>query len=708
MPNLIHEDDVSQTFQDDGGQIFTIPKGTALAGGAALQGAPAPFGGPPGLPPMPDLSSLTGVPQTLPSQEPPPAPGPESVTRPSAGLFPPTEAPAAPDLAPIAATPALAPAKPRPAPAPPSLEQQIGNAAVAGANALDDQGAIAQQQGDVLEQQKAAEAELLRQRNERADQIQADAAKQQQADQEHLAQLNTKYDAAVTAEADHHVDEGRRWKDAGTGRRIGAAIAIALSGLGEALKGNGGKNPALDLIQADIDRDVQAQIRDHEQLKGRIGEVGSQIDRFRQISGERGAAYGLKMATELERTARQIEASAASYGSPLAKLNGEAAAADLRARKAEYVGKAAESAWTRDMSNRQINEQIAARKASNALQGAGLKQSAYQFAEQMRRQDITRADESLQRWTALAQDADKAKAAGNAAGAKAALEQIKTEKETAIGGPPQIVTGKDGAPRVSFGLLKNADGSLFTAPTKEAAQKLRDSKAATDTTVNLIDSLVRAREQHGWESALWKSDEYKAMQSQWQDLKLSKAGQAQLGALSESDLAMLEGSLGGDPSGVRDPTAGLRTARQTALRKLNDQLHADGFDGSYDIPEATNAGFQDRAKNSYEGNLSQTIAAGSERGRQVPLTASYDLDPSYGDQYRDDPKVNYDTTAANIGTPIDAQTRLAISQAVQAAKSGRPLAVDLVRQLAGHPNARVRDYLRDAASMYQLQIPAAP
>jgi hypothetical protein len=58
------------------------------------------------------------------------------------------------------------------------------------------------------------------------------------------------------------IDPGRFWKNAGTIGKIGAAISIALSGIGMALAGKPGENPALKIIQDAVDQDIALQKMD--------------------------------------------------------------------------------------------------------------------------------------------------------------------------------------------------------------------------------------------------------------------------------------------------------------------------------------------------------------------------------------------------------------------------------------------------------------
>jgi len=104
------------------------------------------------------------------------------------------------------------------------------------------------------EQQAQAEAEakqadyrydLERAKQERSSRLDAQLAKSQQA--------LTDYQHASEIDPDHY------WANKSTGGKIAALLGVALSGLGMTAAGQPGKNPAMDQINAEIQRDIAAQ-----------------------------------------------------------------------------------------------------------------------------------------------------------------------------------------------------------------------------------------------------------------------------------------------------------------------------------------------------------------------------------------------------------------------------------------------------------------
>lgn len=102
------------------------------------------------------------------------------------------------------------------------------------------------------------------------------------------------------------------------------------------------------------------------------------------------------------------------------------------------------------------------------------------------------------------------------------------------------------------------------------AGKLADSKGAVDSATQLIDRIVAARQRYGWSSDLLKSPEWRRMQADYGALVLQKKNTDQLGVLSEGDMRLIGKSLGTeDPTEVRDPTAGLKAARENMVNNVN-------------------------------------------------------------------------------------------------------------------------------------------
>lgn len=87
----------------------------------------------------------------------------------------------------------------------------------------------------------------------------AQIADQQKRYQEEHTRLDVEHKQIVDAIKNDKIDPNRFLGNMNTGNKILAAISVGLSGLGAGLQGPGAKNLAMEIIQKNIDRDIEAQ-----------------------------------------------------------------------------------------------------------------------------------------------------------------------------------------------------------------------------------------------------------------------------------------------------------------------------------------------------------------------------------------------------------------------------------------------------------------
>jgi hypothetical protein len=417
--------------------------------------------------------------------------------------------------------------------------------------AIDEQIAAKVEQGDIAAQQHAEQEQALIKRNEQLAQIQANADAQAKADANRRAALEQKYSAAVDEEASFKLNRGHYWESRSTGQKIAMAIGIGLSALGEALRGNGGKVPALDIMNAAIADDVNDQMAHHDNLQKRIGQVGTQQDRFRQMAADRTSEIALRMASASEAAARQVEVAAEHYASPQAKAAAREMAAGLRGTKAEWQTKAADGAWNRDVQQQQLAEQEKARKQASYQASQRLKEDQRQFnlsfGEKVREFDLETQTQ-----------ANELAAKGEGQKAAQYIEQRKYE-----------IPG-----------TKSKGGGTVLARSEKEGQELRRSGAATKTMVGLTDDLITLINKEGGISAAFKSPEYQRIKSMSGALLAELKEANQLGAL-DNGVERLAREMSGDvePTGWKsfttsNPSAGLKQLRENQLGKFNNLLKA--------------------------------------------------------------------------------------------------------------------------------------
>src|SRR5690606_8927031 len=137
----------------------------------------------------------------------------------------------------------------------------------------------------------------------------AETFRQERADEE--AKHLESYKKLVDKKAGWRVDPTRGISG---NRQTWGWIAAAISGLGSALKGEGGKNPALDMLMANLDRNVQFQMAGRDNLAEDVQNKRAEIADFRAATKSRLGEYSLESAAAYERAARMAEAYAAKAG----------------------------------------------------------------------------------------------------------------------------------------------------------------------------------------------------------------------------------------------------------------------------------------------------------------------------------------------------------------------------------------------------------
>lgn len=141
-----------------------------------------------------------------------------------------------------------------------------------------------------------------------------------------MQSAQSRYDVAVQKAAEQaDVDPGRFWAERGAGVQLMAAIGVALGAAGAAL--TGGQNSAAQIVEAAIDRDLQAQRDNVAKAQGNVGAAKGVLAEMRgQFGDERQAELAAKDAM-LATTATKLQAIAA-----------ETKSEDARARALDLYG----------------------------------------------------------------------------------------------------------------------------------------------------------------------------------------------------------------------------------------------------------------------------------------------------------------------------------------------------------------------------------
>ncbi len=361
------------------------------------------------------------------------------------------------------------------------------------------------------------------------------------------ADKQAQVDRYVHDEDNFKIDENKFWGDASTAKNIGRVIAMAMTGLGMALQGRGHEqNPVIAMFDQGARRSVQMQMDQRDQLAKRSARAQQGLDSFDRITDAKDARFSADMARAYERGIRMGDLAASKYGGDLAKKNWQVQRAELEKQKGEYLGKAAEGAFGRDVQKQQLD--ISRKQV--AISGGQLALANKQFAYSKERDEAEFALKVAE--LNKKGDADKAK--------------LVAEK-----GIPGVFN-KDGSPMLAQG----------SSP--EDLAKIKDRVTATKSLVDILDRVRRIRT--GWTSALGNSKEHQQLKSEWAAAQLEAKEYAKLGVLAGPDLELINNFLGAeDPTRWKDPTEGIKSARQRIIKSTNSYLQGRGLDGDFDIPD---------------------------------------------------------------------------------------------------------------------------
>lgn len=163
---------------------------------------------------------------------------------------------------------------------------------------------------------------------------------------ERLQEKLQAYEDAIRRVADRQVDPDRYF-GRHAGGRMSAALAVALGAIGSSL--TGGPNQALQIINAAIDRDIQAQEHDIQNARSAANMQGMALSQFRSILGDEEAAKAATRAAHLQSFLTRLDGQMAyAQGNRLAHLQAlrRAVVEEMEAQNAIV---AARSAYTLDI-----------------------------------------------------------------------------------------------------------------------------------------------------------------------------------------------------------------------------------------------------------------------------------------------------------------------------------------------------------------------
>lgn len=569
-------------------------------------------GPPPGHP-----DAATGVPPTGPAESPSPPPGlaGASITPPQGATAgegtPPSEAPPI-DLSKATLGDVL--------------KVQTG---ALGEQAKADQGVLDVQAGGLAEQQRL--------QNERNAAVEAEKAKfvaQEKADQENIKRTQALYEQKVQEFADKKVD---RSLHLGMGKSILMALSVAMSGLGSVLKHQGDKNPALDLLMAQIQQHVDDQWKAKEDLGKQAGMARDQLSMFRDAASNTQASKNLAVAGLLEKSSRDIEAMMSGVASAEKKAAGMQVAAGARVAAGNLIAQTVQAKHAEDQQKRAFDEQVREHKAQVGLGYANLNQSRAlsdrAYAEDQRRYEQDRGDRldkeradndlKLQKLTA-----DLAKAKDMPEQQRIDFTKEVDKRERKIFGQRFVADiDKNGNPtgghwqdleQPVYGPDGKPTGAVepFAAPSKTVADDLNLKLAAVTKLAQLTDRMQELRNKNGSEA--FKTSEGRQMLINFANQKSIIKDLWNLGAMSGDDNKLTEQGMGtSDPNEWRGVSTALQEARQVSIDLVNKDLQQrGGYKGpAFEVSNPYPGGSSRAPASTDAGKLGKAASYGLEAGR---------------------------------------------------------------------------------------------
>jgi len=441
------------------------------------------------------------------------------------------------------------PVKPAAPPRPMTPEQGFAAAAQQRQAAEQNQEAAVQQQADAMAPKNAEDLAAAQAHKEQADAIAADQKRYQDAHDKELATSQARIASDNQALDSYKVDQNKYWKDAGVGTHIGWYIAMAMSGLGDALQGKSGPNPVIQMLQDKMHQSVVAQVDARDQLKEKRG-------RDLEAKGEVEQGFASRNAEILRRDgandrafANALALAAAKSADPIQQANAAKMIADLRASSADK-----QEAAVKD-------------QASYAVQKQQLAISGGQLAESKRHNLV---EEGWQK--TKFEEEQNLKAAALLAKQQGKLSDEESKRAV-------YVPGADG----KMTALRNPNGELVIAGSPEIAQKQRDMVAAAQAYNRLVGQMARGIADHGGESTWIKGKEWQKMKSDLQSATAELHDAYNITAFREPTVKFFEemASAGVDPTSfVRDATGALQESNMNLQAKVNEKLGALGYNGA--------------------------------------------------------------------------------------------------------------------------------
>lgn len=465
------------------------------------------------------------------------------------------------------------------------------------------------------------QAAILAARNAEADKIEAQRAEARALALQHRQELFQQYSENAEKQADFDM----RKPDSSLRTRIVNSIAIALGAIGAALERKGGANPVLAILNAQVEEEARERAAMYGKLRDDTAGAHTKIGLFDEQSTSEEAFYQGQLAAAHAQAAREIEHSAKLAEGPEAKARAALYVADQLAKAKEAADKAAQQQFDNRASAAKIvidnkNATTASRNAEvNDYSARTARQNVYiddANTDARLTFDSGKSDIEQDHWQKefdqkKLERAEKARQDAVAEGkTDAAADRIARdvkENYDARRGPriPTATTITDangiqslevrdeplrnqpepkfdafGRPVLGPDGKQVVEASEWLAPDVERGRILGRKHAAVRNYTRLLDDLITIVDAEGWSSDSLKSAEWlQAKQAFNEAVVQYKSDEiAKLGVIAGADLPIIQGAIGtDDPTQIRDSMAGVKQARESAVKALNIAFQDEGL-----------------------------------------------------------------------------------------------------------------------------------
>jgi hypothetical protein len=534
--------------------MILVPEEQAASFGLETLAQP-PVLPPPDESPVPDVALQPPPPDAVSGVGAPMAPQLTGGFASAMGQPPPVDQGAAPAPAPITAPQQASeqaspppnvepPAPQQPAPAKPLSATTYDDLAARQQQDTQAQVAAAQNVGEAEAQQAQAEAAQMAERDRIVAERMAAMEHEQAREQQEIARKTQVWEAKQQEWMNSKVTR----RSMGTGELVMAAIA----GFGSAWKGQGDQNPALPVIMAKIQQDVDDQIRERDQLGKQVGALKGSVDYAREVASNAQAQRAAQFGLELQKHGMLLETVAKKMEPGIKRANMQGVAAKLRADGTAQYGQALQLQHGEDQQKAAL-----AQSERESKRQVGLGYARIAADERMKKLDYAAAALDIE-----AKRQEKVAAATTAADKEAAAREV-----------PDLLMQND---------------QLYQARDDKAATDVAQRFAAAQSVNNLVNDLKRMRSKYGNKAAAMQSPEWQQMVATNAAIANTIRSAEQMGALDKGALEQMGKMMGGaslrdgvtdqfleaiyDPRG--NPSAGLEQLQKNVATKFNDHAKA--------------------------------------------------------------------------------------------------------------------------------------